>query len=230
VRIRHQLPGGSVSPFPTTYLERLPDTSTYFRVDGASPDAWPSVGGPRANERTPPPPRTDDGVPHRAARGLLYWLKELIIEGLAAYGYALYPCFIESGEAVDIRAEERHRSHRVSHPDPEDKSQSREMLFGFEDHARIRHPVAPTLEQQFLETSASAPEELARPEIRRNCSRTWKPNIASALFRFWSRTRQKQKQRAMIRGLEALDDRTLNDFGIPRGQIEYAVSHARQDE
>jgi hypothetical protein len=138
VRIPYQSPGSPVSPLPTTHTKRLPDTLTNSAGDGVSPDGRLAAGPSSAGER----------VPHHSARGALSWLKEFIIEGLAAYGYALYPCFVEPSEDVDRRGvvEGGQRSCRVSHQDPEDKFQSREMPFGFEDYARIRHPPAPSVD------------------------------------------------------------------------------------
>jgi uncharacterized protein YjiS (DUF1127 family) len=201
-------------------------------VDGASPAGWAAAAQSRFDSLTSPPSLADAGVPRPAARGALSWLKEFIIEGLAAYGHALYPCLVEPGESVDRhdQAEVWQRSHRTSRQDHEAVFHPSELPFCFEDHATVRHLTAERGEYQFVQSGRSAPEDPVRPEIQRNCFRSWKTTFASAVFRFWSRMRQKQKLGAMIRGLEALDDRTLKDIGIPRGQIRFAVSQARQEE
>jgi uncharacterized protein YjiS (DUF1127 family) len=214
VRIQDQLPGGPVSTPDTTSMRRL----RRELADAAVP--WqPRVNGYAS------PPLANPGVPHR---GALSWLKEFIVEGLAAYGEALYPCVIEPGESVvrNERAKDRQRPRRVHCQDRDDILHSYEMRFGFED----RDSIAPYRERQFSEISTFAPEDPAPPKQQRNWFQAWKATIASNLGRLRSRMRQDRKYRAMIRGLESLDDRTLKDTGIPRGEIEYAVRYDRQDE
>jgi uncharacterized protein YjiS (DUF1127 family) len=215
VRIQDQLPGGPVSTPVTTSTRRLPRELT----DAAVP--W----RPRVNEHASPPPLANTDVPRR---GALSWLKECIIEGLAAYGEALYPCVIEPGESVirHDRAEDRQSPRRAHHQDRDDTLHSYEMRFGFESH----DPVAPYRERQYSAIGTFAPESPTPPKQQRNWFQACKAAIASSFGRYWSRMRQERKYRAMIKGLEVLDDRTLQDIGIPRGEIEYAVRYDRQAE
>lgn len=58
----------------------------------------------------------------------------------------------------------------------------------------------------------------------------WLARVASAIARFWTRSRQKRHERLMIAELQALDDRTLKDIGIYRCEIEGAVLNACRAE
>ena len=215
MRIQDQLPGGPVSTPPTTWTERLPHALTDAAVIARS----------RVNEYASSTSLANASVPRR---GTLSWLKECIIEGLAAYGEAMYPYVVEPNESVDRQdwAADRQRPHQ----DRDDIPHSYGMPFGFEDQARIWRSVAPGREHQFSEIDTFAPEDSAPRKKQRNWFLAWKATIASNLGRFWLRARREQNYRAMIKGLESLDDRTLKDIGIPRGQIEYAVRHDRRGE
>jgi uncharacterized protein YjiS (DUF1127 family) len=140
-------------------------------------------------------------------------MKTLIIEGLAAYGQSLYPCFVEPGESIDRHelAEDQQYQWRLSHQYRQEISRPPEMPWDFEDRA-------------------SAGRYLAKPDRSQTVSPIRIATVTSALIRFWSRLRREQKQWALIEMLHSLDDRTLNDIGIPRGQIEYAVRRGHQDE
>jgi uncharacterized protein YjiS (DUF1127 family) len=214
VRIQDQLSVDPVSTSVTTSMRRL-------RRELADAAVW----RPRINGYASPPPLANADVPRR---GGLSRLKKFIIEGLAAYGEALYPCVIEPGESVvrHDRAEDRQRRRRAHHQDRDDILHLYEMRFGFEDHDSI----APYRELQFSEISTFAPEDPTPPKQPRNRFQACKTTIASNVGRFWSRMRQERKYHAMIKGLESLDDRTLKDIGVPRGEIEYAVRHDRQDK
>jgi uncharacterized protein YjiS (DUF1127 family) len=198
-------------------------------VDGASPAGWAAASQSRVNSRVTTIARRCGRF---ATRGAPSWLNKFIIEGLVAYGLGLYPYLAVPGESVDRddQAEVAQRSRRASRQDQEALFHPYEIPFCFDDHATVRYLTADRGDYQFFQPDRSASEEPARPEIRRNCFRSWKTTFASTLFRFWSCMRQRQKRRAMISGLEALDDRTLADIGIPRGQVNCAMSQFVQEE
>ena len=57
----------------------------------------------------------------------------------------------------------------------------------------------------------------------------WLARVASAIARFWSRSRQGRHARLMIAELQMFDDAMLKDIGIQRCQIESAVLHGGRD-
>jgi uncharacterized protein YjiS (DUF1127 family) len=211
VRILDQLHGDPTSPVRATRRERTAGSDTIFSaVDGTSFDEWPVSGATRRHTNRPTRfPAEPDTSRHFAVT----WLKAFIIEGLAAYGQSLYPYFVEPGESIDRHelAEGRQYGPRLSHQHWREIYRPPEMRRRFEDH-----PIAY--------------RHVAMPESWRAGSPTWIVTVTSALVRFCSRMRREQRKWAMIEMLHRLDDRTLKDIGIPRGQIEYAVRHGNQDE
>jgi uncharacterized protein YjiS (DUF1127 family) len=210
VRIRDQMPGDPTSRVFVEHRERATGSDIKFSaVDGASFDEWSASGAIRSHTNGPARFPAEPDTSRHSSRSATTWLKAFMIEGLAAYGQSLYPCFIEPVESMDRH--ELTEGRRLSHRHWREVSRPAEMRRSFEDHPRAyRH--------------------FAMPETPRTGSPTWIATVTSALVRFCSWMRREQKKWSMIQMLHSLDDRTLKDIGIPRGQIEYAVRHGNQDE
>jgi uncharacterized protein YjiS (DUF1127 family) len=64
-------------------------------------------------------------------------------------------------------------------------------------------------------------------ETTRTDATTGRPWIASIAAALWSGMRRRHQSKRAIAALSALDDRMLEDIGIFRRDIEFAVRHGR---
>jgi uncharacterized protein YjiS (DUF1127 family) len=130
------------------------------------------------------------------------WLRELFIDGFAAYGRAMCPSFVDQGDLID---------HQV----PERDSQPRGQMQGQYGHE------APWLNANHL----SASQEAERSTKSQTASPKWSTRITSPIVRFWFWMRYERQVWLKITTLQALDDHILKDIGIHRSQIESVVRH-----
>jgi uncharacterized protein YjiS (DUF1127 family) len=54
----------------------------------------------------------------------------------------------------------------------------------------------------------------------------WHERLMSAVAGAWSRMRHEWRVRLAISAMQALDDHTLRDIGVPRCQIEFSARHS----
>jgi uncharacterized protein YjiS (DUF1127 family) len=130
------------------------------------------------------------------------WLRELVIDGFAAYGRAMCPSFVDQGELID---------HQV----PERDSQPRGQMQGEYGHE------APWLNANH----PSASQDPERSTKSQTASPSWSTRITSPIVRFWFWIRYERQVWFKITTLQALDDHILKDIGIHRSQIESVVRH-----
>jgi uncharacterized protein YjiS (DUF1127 family) len=148
-------------------------------------------------------PRSRPNESRHKFAAAISWLAALLIESFAAYGEAMYPCFVDPGDLINGQ-------------EPELDSQCRRP-------AEFEH----RSEAQWL--SAGAPREaenLCQSASVQNASPGSIAKTASPVVRFWARMRAERRVRATIAKLAALDDHTLKDIGIHRCQIESVVRHS----
>jgi uncharacterized protein YjiS (DUF1127 family) len=129
------------------------------------------------------------------------------VEGYALQATALHPQFwplLEEGSRADPpreeRRNERHHPIRLLH-----RSQTAVKVSSFEPHETM----------QWVSPRAIAEEGSAR----------WLDRMRSLPGKLWSWIREANEHRRDAEALEALDERTLKDMGISRGEIGYLVRH-----
>jgi uncharacterized protein YjiS (DUF1127 family) len=108
----------------------------------------------------------------------------------------------------------------------------RSMRLLYESHGKPAPPLRTTCTGETTSSLMSLAMPGGTPLSGRSTAektyRTWITTIPSALVRFWIWMRHERATRLMRDALQALDDRTLKDIGIPRCQIEYAVRRGKE--
>jgi len=154
--------------------------------------------------------------PTSVRRSIRTWFSKaiaLIGDGVAAHGENMYPSFFGPGEdAILLFLRETRR--------PDDTIRSREMPDDIRDEAPPRGGTAGS-----GITGPFESDDLARAKEPSADVPTSGAGGMSALGRIWSRLRRARARRRTRLTLEILDDQTLKDIGISRGEIDYFTWH-----
>ena len=160
------------------------------------------------------------------------WTFAQALAGCAAYGEAMYPGFVGTGEPVDQRDPVRgtQSEHGNSNQPQSRTSGLSEISSIANDEIRGRRPFLASRQTQSSSAAVVKTEHLERSEAPRAASTGWRAFITSFLARFRSRIRRGRDSRLAIAELRALDDRRLRDIGISRCDIEHPAGHGDRCE
>jgi uncharacterized protein YjiS (DUF1127 family) len=150
--------------------------------------------------------RSEPDAPQRPVARAMSRLVAFLFESFTACrevmypGLVDYPSLVDAGKVIDDERPGQRSLHRWLAMDQHENE-------------------VPSVSASYLRTS----EDFERSAGTRPAFPGRRGSITSRVTRFWSRMRRERQVWLTVRGLAALDNRTLKDIGIHRSQIESAA-------